>query len=238
MEVLLTTCHGGGAIKNVDLLPKGSNLLVLSQADKAVANHDLGSIFNSAESYQDHPEKFSLKHILKLYLFGMKYRNNIPELAVSGAAKEFDYTQFKQYLGRKLSDSQKNKILSDLKDYCSKSSEDDCKNIMIKAFVNIETANIIDDLKESESLSETYHNKTIFPHFFNQFPYTTNTDPAFIKKAFEKWVLSAPMTYFEACNQKYILDDDIFENCKSNPPPVPTFGVALAILYELHKSIQ
>ncbi|CAL7960908.1 exported hypothetical protein [Gammaproteobacteria bacterium] len=76
IEVFLTSCHGGGAIKDVDLLPKGSTLLVLSQADKQVLIYDSRAIIDRPENYQDHPERFSLRYFLKTLRIPMKSINH------------------------------------------------------------------------------------------------------------------------------------------------------------------
>lgn len=219
IEVLLTACHGGGAIKDVDKLPKGSTLLVFSQDNKTVMIGDSESMFKSSneENYQD-AEKFSLQHFLKTYLFSIKETNNIPELAVSGAAKDFDYTQLMQYLGHKFHDSQKKAIVNTLKSYCAIESSD-CESKILEVINKIETSGNINDIKATENIYKKY---TLNP---------SNEESS----STDFWICSLKSNPNIRDSLYERNRAEIDELCKADSPSEPFFGIALAVLHEVDK---
>jgi hypothetical protein len=241
IEVLIGSCYGGGAIKNVDLLPRGSTLLTLSQADKEVIVSESRAIFSEydakikQENYQEYPERFSLQHFLMLYLFSLGETNNIPELAVSGGAKKFDYTQLKQYIGYKLDEQKKSKIIASLKCYCK--DPNDCEDALLDVINKIEIATAIKDLMASETLYKNYWENYLLPRFLQSNIAENNsrdkcaippTDDPIVKKYLEKYLSLS--TDFSLCEEEN-LPDDIKELCKLHKPVKPIFGKAMAILY-------
>ncbi|CAL7960899.1 hypothetical protein GAMM_10006 [Gammaproteobacteria bacterium] len=99
-------------------------------------------------------------------------------------------------------------------------------------------ASNMDDLKAPETLFKNYSEKYMFPNILKS-DFTKAhcgfeaTDQMVLKKLFENHLLSGTEIDFSICNDKD-LPSDMAESCKLNLPSKPTFGVALAILHELH----
>ena len=228
IDVLMLACHGGASIKDVDLLPKGSKLLVLSQADRTVSAWEASSILNFSGT-------LSLQHFLFSYLFSLKNTNNIPEIAISGGEKQFDYRELAKYFGYKLSMGQKNTIPDELRNYCLEA--DGCKKDILNAIEMIEKSNSIEDLKASEALYKDYYEDYLFPAFYGrdakQEPCSAPTDPRFLEEFLADYLLSSPLTDFNVCKRLPSDSENTF--CELNKPEKPLFGVAMATLYTMKK---
>jgi len=253
IAILMTACHGGGAIKDIDLLPKGSSLLTLASADRLVATDERISIFTrdvrisktgriipvcKLENYQGYPERFSLQHFLMLYLFSLGESNNIPTIAVSGAEKKFDYARLNKYIGHKLDIAQKNATISKLKGYCADNA--DCENHLHTVINKVEEAKNIDKLKAPASLYKPFY-ENLFSKMLSidtsELLCFANDDLSLAREGFIKEYLgSSLITDFNVCNEeKEKLTDDIIKVCEVNKPTKPIFGVAMAVLYTIEE---
>ncbi len=248
IEVVFTPCHGGGALKDANLLPQDSKLLVLSKPDHIVSTRESIEMFesiidykNKPESfgsiidYESKPEEFSIKSILTRYLLSLQKTNNIPGIAISGKNSYF-LDEFSKPLGKLMSSDQQELITEKLAKYCN-----NCKEYISKAIKKIESSSDIKDLYAPSTLFECFVDQYIKPNLLNadfrQFSCSAKVDIEVIENYLSHDFLKASTdTNYGICKNKYI-PEIISIKCQELNPEIPLFGTALAILYEL-ESIQ
>jgi hypothetical protein len=105
IDVFMTSCHGGAAIPDVNLLPKGSSLVTLSSGSETVSVYDPERLIPNIAAGD-----FSARQLLNLYLGKALETRSLPSIAVSGKGVRDLYEELKTRLGKSFSHKEKNSI--------------------------------------------------------------------------------------------------------------------------------
>jgi ankyrin repeat protein len=234
IEVALTACHGGGALKDAHYLPTKSNLVVLSKSDATVDYSESVQPVSIPEDYTNTPEHFTSSHFLKKYMLGLKSTNNVPGIAQADGPAMFIDTET-HYVGKSLTTCQKNLVVKALEAYCP-ANISDCKTELYKVMDLLSATNSLDTLQATSKLYLVYAEEMLLPAFMesdSREEHCRNSDEITTGAFFESLKLSSETDY-QLCQQND-LPESITAACAILAPTRPHFGMAMAILHELEQ---
>lgn len=162
VDILFIPCHGGGAVKDTDLLPLGSKFIAFSSADKAT----FPSLIEETIKHFPPDVTFSLTTLYDRYLLNLHSKLSTVFVEVGGSVVD-PYTSSQKYLSKQLHNAAQQHVADRLATLCDE--EEKCLQKIATIFTKITQVTKLDELLP------TYKAHTLFKYFGSMFDSFNNS---------------------------------------------------------------